>query len=289
VPRRERACRAARIRPSGAGRSGAPRAACRGPAPALLPPPRESPGSGATTRAVVSERARTPGGESESAGRAQRLKRQPVRAGRRPPRSGALEEASTSGTLSPPLGVRPGPRRQRRLGTSAQSALNRPKSDSASVTPANSELAANQNNRPCSGFGSSSASSRFTRERSQVRNPPRPSSSKGPLGCRACFEHCPVHSIAVASRYVRAALAPGPSTSRISGDPVRLASPAGRSSLPQPAIRRARAPAGWRRGAARARQPPSSGRCRRASPASAAERSPVRAPRGCRPCAGPAA
>src|SRR3954471_6152585 len=48
-----------------------------------------------------------PEGESETRRRAQRLKRQPVRAGRRPPRSGALEEASTSPTLHHPSGVLP--------------------------------------------------------------------------------------------------------------------------------------------------------------------------------------
>src|SRR4051794_31127461 len=41
-----------------------------------------------------------PEGESETRRRAQRLEAQPVRAGRRPPRSGALEEASTSPTLN---------------------------------------------------------------------------------------------------------------------------------------------------------------------------------------------
>src|SRR3954470_1355477 len=45
-----------------------------------------------------------PEGESETWRRAQRLKAQPVRAGRRPPRSGALEEASTSPTLNCPSG-----------------------------------------------------------------------------------------------------------------------------------------------------------------------------------------
>src|SRR4051795_8585958 len=49
---------------------------------------------------------RSPEGESETWRRAQRLKRQPVRAGRRPPRSGALEEASTSPTLHRTSGVR---------------------------------------------------------------------------------------------------------------------------------------------------------------------------------------
>src|SRR3954451_5811071 len=53
-----------------------------------------------------------PEGESETWRRPQRLKEQPVRAGRRPPRSGALEEASTSPTLhrpsgAPPLTVKP--------------------------------------------------------------------------------------------------------------------------------------------------------------------------------------
>ena len=37
----------------------------------------------------------------------------------------------------------------------------------------------NQNNRPCSGGWSSGSGSRFTRERSQVRNPPRPSCIRG--------------------------------------------------------------------------------------------------------------
>src|SRR4051794_18507593 len=46
-----------------------------------------------------------PEGESETWRRAQRLKTQPVRAGRRPPRSGALEQASTSPTLHRPSGV----------------------------------------------------------------------------------------------------------------------------------------------------------------------------------------
>src|SRR4051794_41154896 len=45
-----------------------------------------------------------PEGESETWRRAQRLKAQPVRAGRRPPRSGALEQASTSPTLHRPSG-----------------------------------------------------------------------------------------------------------------------------------------------------------------------------------------
>src|SRR3954454_19053330 len=45
-----------------------------------------------------------PEGESETGRRAQRLKAQPVRAGHRPPRSGALEKASTSPTLSRPSG-----------------------------------------------------------------------------------------------------------------------------------------------------------------------------------------
>src|SRR5215217_3474284 len=46
-----------------------------------------------------------PEGESETRRRAQRLKPQPVRAGRRPPRSGALEKASTSPTLNRPTGL----------------------------------------------------------------------------------------------------------------------------------------------------------------------------------------
>jgi hypothetical protein len=62
-----------------------------------------------------------------------------------------------------------------RLGTSAQSGRNRAESGSRPAVRALSEVPANQNNRPCSGGGSSSSSSRFTRERTLVRNQPRPS------------------------------------------------------------------------------------------------------------------
>ena len=66
--------------------------------------------------------------------------------------------------------------REDHSGTSAQTPANRHESPRGLGDLAAVGIAANQNSRPCCGGCRSTACSRFTRERSQVRNPPRPSS-----------------------------------------------------------------------------------------------------------------
>jgi hypothetical protein len=113
-------------------------------------------------------------------------------------------------------------RRTRRVGTSARTRANRRKIRAdrralAADLPLQEEPA-NQNNRPCSGGCSPGSGWRFTRERSQVRTPPRPSSespvsagfssfrgrcrarprTKSPAGCRGEDPPTTTHTHAVA-------------------------------------------------------------------------------------------